>query len=423
MDSLLNYWPILILLGIVLRMALRLVYGARGPTPSDLWYLFLNVLSWLLLAVGMAPAILFCGMTILGLVLILLAAMAIVEAIVERRAMHRRSTCAMLALLMERKTPLEPSLLLEGQYGRGVVSRASRALLAELRRGTPLSVAIERHPEALPREAVAYAAVGDVVGAEVESLKELGAADDSQLALLRRTCIDRITYLTSILALMTLVAFFMMVKIIPEYQKIFQEFEMELPSMTWFVVSVSAFFVDYLAVPFILLIMLGGLTAIIVAILYMCDVPVLQPVTDRMMRAKRVADVLRMLAVATEHRQSLSDVFGRLAQVYPTAFIRRQLQRVASFVAAGDEWRNALLDARFVSEAEYALLKTADEVHNLPWALRTISRRKERRLVYRWTAAVQVAYPCVILLIGLGIGVFSAAMFLPLVKLIEGLGG
>jgi len=411
----------LVVLGIVLRMVLKLVYGARGPAPYDTAYLSLNILSWSLLAVGIAPAILFCGMSILGLVLILLAAMAIFEAIVERRAMHRRSTCAILALLVERKAPLEPSLLLEGPYGRGIVSRASRGLLAELRRGAPLSVAVLRHPEALPRAAVAYAAVGAVAGPEVEPLKELAAADDNQLALLRRTCVDRFTYLSSILALLTLVAIFMMIKIIPEYYQIFSEFDLELPSMTLLVISMSAFFVDYLAVPLILMIILAGVTAITVALLYLCDIPILQPLTDRLMRTKLMADVLRMLAVATEQRQSLSVVFDRLAQVYPSALIRRKLQHIASFIAAGDDWRNALRDARFVSDAEYALLMTAGEVQNLPWALRTIARRKERQLVYRWTAAVQVAYPCVILLVGLGVALFSAAMFLPLIKLIEGL--
>jgi type IV pilus assembly protein PilC len=421
MDWLFYNWPFLILLAIVLRMALRLVYGARGPTDSDPIYHFFNVLSWLLLLVGIAPAVLFCSMTVLGLVLILLAAMAIVEAVVERRAMRRRSTCALLALLVERKAPLEPTLFMDGQRGRGIVSRASRGLLAELRRGSPLSVALERYPEALPREAVAYAAVGEVVGAEVEALKELGAADDSQLAVLRRTCIDRVTYLTAILALMTLVATFVMIKIIPEYQKIFDEFEMELPSMTWFVINVSTFVAEYLAAPLILLILGGGLAAFVIGILYLRDVQVLQPVTDRLFRTKRVADVLRMLAVATEHRRSLADVFTRLAQVHPSAFIRRQLQRIAGFVTAGDDWRNALLDARFLSEAEYALLKSAGEVQNLPWALRTIAQRKEKQLVYRWAAAVQVAYPCIVLLVGLGVGLFAAAMFLPLVKLIEGL--
>jgi len=184
---------------------------------------------------------------------------------------------------------------------------------------------------------------------------------------------------------------------------------------------VSDYVVHYLAIPLVILIVWGGVAAIAIGVLYLCDIPILQRVTDRLFRAGRMAELLRMLAVATEHRQSLADVFARLAQVYPSTFIRRQLQRVAGFVAAGDDWRNALRDVHFVSDAEYALLQTAGEARNLPWALRTIARRKEKRLVYRWTAMVQVAYPCVVLLIGLCVGVFVASMFLPLVKLIEGL--
>jgi type IV pilus assembly protein PilC len=67
------------------------------------------------------------------------------------------------------------------------------------------------------------------------------------------------------------------------------------------------------------------------------------------------------------------------------------------------------------------LLGTAQQVGNLPWALRSIAKRKEKRTVYRLAAAIQVVYPCLILLLGGIVGFTVMALFLPLVKLIEGL--
>jgi type II secretory pathway component PulF len=66
-------------------------------------------------------------------------------------------------------------------------------------------------------------------------------------------------------------------------------------------------------------------------------------------------------------------------------------------------------------------LKTAERAGNLPWILRQIAVRREKRAVYRLASALQVMYPVVILLLGSFVGFFVISLFIPLVKLIEGL--
>ncbi len=126
---------------------------------------------------------------------------------------------------------------------------------------------------------------------------------------------------------------FLMIKIIPEFEKIFVEFELELPKMTLLAVSLSQFTVNYLAVPVFWLIFGGTLAALLVGIFYLCDQPVLSWFGDRIFRGQRTADVLRILAVSTEHRQPLATVIQRLANVYPSRMLRRQLAPVAAKVA------------------------------------------------------------------------------------------
>ena len=101
--------------------------------------------------------------------------------------------------------------------------------------------------------------------------------------------------------------------------------------------------------------------------------------------------------------------------------LRRQLAPVAAKVATGGEWRQSLRDARVINSREQSLLQTAERAGNLPWALRTVAARQEKRVVYWLAAAVQVLYPIVILLLGGLVGFFVIAMFIPVVKLVEGL--
>src|SRR5688572_22606742 len=107
MDWFLYSWPTLILLGLGLRMALRLTYGARGPEPGDPIFVFLNTNSWVLIGLGLAPAVIGGAVTLVGGLIALLAASALVEVVIQRRAAQRRSTAAMMALMVDRGRTLD----------------------------------------------------------------------------------------------------------------------------------------------------------------------------------------------------------------------------------------------------------------------------------------------------------------------------
>ena len=70
MDLLLVSWPTLIVLGVGLRMALRLHYGARGPAANDSIYNFVAIISWVLILLALVPAILGSVFTVFGLIIL-----------------------------------------------------------------------------------------------------------------------------------------------------------------------------------------------------------------------------------------------------------------------------------------------------------------------------------------------------------------
>jgi type II secretory pathway component PulF len=328
-----------------------------------------------------------------------------------------------LALLVQRGAELDSSVLLAGQSPGGFVGRATRRLFAALGGGTPLAEAIRRFPRALPREALAYAAAGQTMQAEAAALKELSRSDHTELTSIWRACVERISYLACVLLFMSGVLAFLMIKIIPQFNQIFDEFDIELPAITELAIIVSAYQMQNAMLGVLMVVVVIALVVMIfvVGLCYLLDFPVLQSMTDRLFRGRRVGDVLRILAVATEHRQPLAGVLARLARDFPSDTIRRRLRSATEAVVAGSDWRDALRDARLVSPAEHGLLKTAEQVGNLPWALRTIAARNERRGVYRLSAAIQVLYPCVILLLGALVAFFVVALFFPIVRLINGL--
>jgi type II secretory pathway component PulF len=421
MEWFLYSWPTLVLLGLALRMALRLNYGARGPEQDDPIYVLINTSSWVLILLGITPVVILGGLSIFGLIIVLLALATLLEVVVTGRESQRRSMCTLLALAVDRGQRIEPSVLLAGHAMRGIVGRAMRRLLAALESGVPLAGAIARNHRALPQEAIAYIAAGNAMEAEAAALKELARDEQSELVTIWRAGIDRISYLAGVSFFLIAIVTFVMIKIVPEFRMIFEEFDIELPAMTEYAVALSKFSVNYVAVLVIWALLMVVLAGSVVSICYLCDYPILQSLTDRVFRKRRSAHIFRILAVATEHRAPLSTVVERLAHVFPSTPIRRRLRSAASDITFGRDWRESLQATGFISSAEQALLKTAEAAGNLPWVLRTLARRNEKRTVYRLAMAIQVLYPCVILGLAAIVGFFVIALFVPIVSLIQSL--
>jgi type II secretory pathway component PulF len=177
----------------------------------------------------------------------------------------------------------------------------------------------------------------------------------------------------------------------------------------------------YLAVPSVLALLLLLATALVIGTFQLFDLNILRWISDRSFGGRSDADVLRILAVATEQRQPFVGVFDRLSRVYPSPMMRHQLSSVAQAVNAGNAWPNALERAMVVSWAEAALLRSAEPTGSLPWALREVAARRQKRIIYRLTLVLQVLYPFVILMLGGFVGFYVVSLFLPIVKLIESL--
>jgi type II secretory pathway component PulF len=421
MEWLLVSWPSLILLGIGLRMALRITYGARGPEPSDPIHAFLNITSWVLIGLGLAPAFLGGVISVVGLIVIVLAMATLVEMVVMGRTAQRRSMCRVLAMMLERGNRLDASVVLAGRAMDGTVGSSARLLFKALRDGTPLIPAISRYPRAVPPETLAYLAAGENRDARVAALRELSRPASTELTTLWRDCIDRISYLLVVVLIMLLALGFIMWKIVPQYAQIFAEFDLELPTLTQGAVTLAQFGGERLVVPILSAFLMLVLTTIVVGICYLCDEPVLQGLADRLFRGRRLASVLRILALATENRAPLDEVLNRLAIVFPANSIRRRLVQAASEVGQGGDWQDAFQSAGLVTQAEQSLLKTAEQVGNLPWVLREIADRREKLTVYWIATRLQVIYPFIILSLGLIVAFYAISLFVPIVKLINGL--
>ena len=140
-----------------------------------------------------------------------------------------------------------------------------------------------------------------------------------------------------------------------------------------------------------------------------------------MTRRLDTATVLDALATAAEHQRPLPQALASLATHSRNPSLRAQLQNVRRDVDHGADWCESLHQRRLVGRADLAILQAARRVGNLPWALQEMADSSRRRFLYRLQSIVQLVFPVVLLSYAAVAALFVAALFTPLVELIEGL--
>jgi type IV pilus assembly protein PilC len=150
-----------------------------------------------------------------------------------------------LSILQDAGLPILRSLrILQNQAANGQLRNALIDVCDEIEGGATLSEAMAKSPKAFDRLYVNMIKAGEAGGALEVILQRLAEFQERALDLRRKVkgaMIYPIVVITFAVAILT----FIMLKIVPEFRKIFEEFDAELPWMTEMLVSMSYAVANY----------------------------------------------------------------------------------------------------------------------------------------------------------------------------------
>jgi type II secretory pathway component PulF len=415
---------VLLMLGVALRTATRLLYGARGPAPDDGVFLVMRVLGWWLI---MAPltAMAVGGANWLSLVLIFAVGQALFELLLARRAAQRVAVWRLIVAAVEDRQPLGEALRIHQRRFNGIVGRALRRMIRDLERGDAWPAALRTHRRAVPREAPAFAAV---IARGQEQGRALAAEDffDPLTQQLQQQAVQRFTYLATVALMLAGVLTFVMISIVPSFQAIFDDFELELPTITWSIIGFSNLLVGPLAPLLIVVGSVLGLATLVILVCQVCDAPILTPVLDRAFMFRHRARVMQLLAASMGQGATIDEALHQFCSGvgrYPSRAVRRRLMAARRLVMSGGEWQASLEQAGLASASDATVLRAAQAANNLPWALRLMAERTVRIATFRWSIVNQFVFVALVLGMGLFVAWFAVAMIVPLAALINSLTG
>lgn len=423
---------LLALPGLALKIAVRIMYGRRSFVAADPLKVLLTVSSTVLLviaAVGGFMALAGPPMSLWLIIFVwipflLVLAVIVLMSIDRYRHGEHRALVWSLATAAQRGVPLPEAARAFADEAQDDTGARALMLAQNLELGLPLSTAASKARLRMATPMRVAVRVGEALGMLGPAMRQQ-LDDSADTDAIMRTVVSRLYYLFAVVLVLSGVITFVMLRIVPVFQKMFQEFGLELPVMTKLVINVSTLIVEHgfwIAAPVTMAFTSVVLAAFVWGGLFFIGwFPRDLPFVWRVFKRYDGALVMRGLALAVRRQLPMTQALHLLADTYPIRHVGRLLAAVAGKAYQGASWHTSLAHAGLISSADAAVLAAAERADNLPWALEEMADSAIRRQTYRLQLALHCLYPLVLLLLGGLVAFFVIGLFLPLISLIQGL--
>src|SRR3954468_6299994 len=134
--------------------------------------------------------------------------------------------------------------ILEHQMKPGVLKNALMDVVDDVESGSSLSEAFAKHPKCFDRLYVNMVKAGEAGGALETILKRLADFKEKSQSL-KRKITGAMVYPIVVIMVAVAILTFIMLFIIPKFEKIFKDFGMKLPALTEFLIDTSQWMANY----------------------------------------------------------------------------------------------------------------------------------------------------------------------------------
>jgi type IV pilus assembly protein PilC len=289
-------------------------------------------------------------------------------------------------------------------------------LAAMMQSGATLNQALGRTPGLVSRETALAVAVGQFSGKLAQALHQL---PDRRFALQWLEMMPRLAYPLMVLGFMVVTLSFIMIFIIPRFERIFMDFRMRLPEESEILIAASRTAIRYWYVGAII----GVIAFLVVNILVLSTRFRWHfPLFGRLYRQHARGQFLHVLGLMLETGRPLPEILGYvLSSGFLPSAVSDRGYRLLRRLREGEPLADALVDCGLATSAQRGLIQSAEKTQNLPWALQSMGESSVRRCAMFTQRLGMVIFPLTIVVCAVLVGGVAIAVFKPLIELLEGL--
>jgi len=314
--------------------------------------------------------------------------------------------------------------ILEHQMKPGVLKNALMDVVEDVESGSTLSEAFAKHPKCFDRLYVNMVKAGEAGGALEVILKRLADFKEKAQSL-KRKITGAMVYPVVVIMVAVSILTFIMLFIIPKFQKIFKDFGMKLPALTEMLMATSTWFASYWYVLplfplcfwlLLKLIRLSKSGSYALDRIYLW-IPIVGPLIEKTL----VARTTRTLGTLVASGVPILEALGIVRETCTNMVFERMYQRVYESIREGDTLSQPLRESRLVDDMVVNMIDVGEETGDLDTMLYKIADVYDEEVDVMVESLISLLEPLMIVVLGLIIGTIVIALFMPLIKLLEGL--
>jgi type IV pilus assembly protein PilC len=314
--------------------------------------------------------------------------------------------------------------ILEHQMKAGVLRNALIDVVEDVESGSTLSEAFAKHPKCFDRLYVNMVKAGEAGGALEAILRRLADFKEKAQSL-KRKITGAMIYPCVVILVAVVILCFIMIVIVPKFEKIFKDFNMTLPSITLFLMATARWFSTYWyllplgPLGWFLMIKLirlnkSGNYAIDRAYLW---IPIIGPLIEKTV----VARTTRTLGTLVASGVPILEALAIVRETCTNAVFERMYQRVYESIREGDTLSQPMKESHLVDDMVVNMIDVGEETGDLDSMLYKIADVYDEEVDVMVASLISLLEPMMIVVLGVIIGTIVIALFMPLIKLLDGL--
>lgn len=237
----------------------------------------------------------------------------------------------------------------------------------------------------------------------------------------QRSLVNALTYPIIILITAVLVVIFMLRMVVPMFQDIFKQNNVDLPWITEFIVAVSDFIKDYGW--WVVFIIIGML--LLRKVLFGNDrfkrkldyLLMKVPYLGSFFKAVYLAQFTRAISLLTASKVPVLnsiELAGKMISFYP---LQDALEVVSAKILQGESLSNSLKGNKVFSNKMISMVKVAEETNQTEFMFERLNQQYSVEVQQKSKLLSTLLEPMIILVVGVCVGVILVAMYLPMFKL------
>lgn len=343
--------------------------------------------------------------------------------------------------LQDAGLPILRSLqILEQQQKPGYLKRVLQQVIEDVSSGSTLSDALARHPKAFDRLYTKMIAAGEVAGVLEMILQRLSEFLE-KAARLRRRIIGAMIYPAVVIGVAFTILAFILVVIVPKFQKIFDDFGTTLPKPTVMLINASNWLagplnpsetnpyknqmipgvVFLIAVPILAYLLIKlirkseiGRAVLDTLILYV-------PVLGDLVAKTTIARFTRTLGTLIRAGVPILDAILITRDTTGNYVYQRALTKVHDSVRQGETFAEPLRQSKVCDAIVVNMVAVGEETGDLDKMLLKVADNYDDEVDTAVASLVSLLEPLMIVILGLVVGTIVICLFLPMVELIKNL--